>query len=597
MKKIIFSLFTALTLISSQCISQDFIKVTESIVSIDSGASRSVNWVDYDNDNDLDLFISNGYRYGENNLLYRNDNGTFVKIYNQPLVRDSLPSDGSSWGDYNNDGYPDLCVVNWWGKISLLYSNDGGGNFTFQSASPVCNRPSYSETCSWGDYDSDGLIDLFITNSSGSGHRNYLYKNTGSGNFVKIDTGAVVSEIGNSRGMNWVDIDNDRDLDIFVCREEGRVSYLYKNNGNGYFTKITDTPLTSHTADSWSASWGDYDNDGDLDAFVTNRGSEGNFLYRNDGNFNFTQITDGPLVTDPSGYSACSGWGDYDNDGDLDMFITQAYVPPAYTQKLVNKLYKNKLIETGSASFEKITSGQIVSDSGYSYGFAWGDYDNDGDIDIVTANTFSENQKNALYKNELVNGNKWINIKCTGTQTNKSAIGTKVRVKSVLNGTPVWQMQEIDGQSGYCGQNLILHFGLGNAAVIDSMKVEWQSGTDQYFTNVPLNQSVTITENGTIISIDEKKTTVNKNFELFQNFPNPFNPETHIKYQILKSQSPVKLIVYDVKGNEIKTLVDGIQGVGNYEVSFSGEGLSSGIYFYKLITEKFSETKSMILVK
>ncbi|HMS64111.1 MAG TPA: FG-GAP-like repeat-containing protein, partial [Ignavibacteria bacterium] len=105
-----------LTIFSGIAEAQNFTKVTGSIVSIDSGASRSVNWIDYDNDNDLDLFISNGYRYGENNLLYRNDNGTFVRIFNQPLVKDSLPSDGSSWGDFNNDGFPDLCVVNWWNK-------------------------------------------------------------------------------------------------------------------------------------------------------------------------------------------------------------------------------------------------------------------------------------------------------------------------------------------------------------------------------------------------------------------------------------------------------------------------------------------------
>lgn len=595
MKKIFFPLFTALILFSTNVNGQDFIKLTGSVVSTDSGASRSVNWIDYDNDNDLDLFISNGLNTGQDNYLYKNDNGIFVRIINQPVVLDNLPSDGSSWGDYDNDGLPDMCVVNWYNKIKLLYHNNGNGNFTFETSAVMCNNPSYSETCSWGDYDNDGLVDLFVTNSAGTNHRNYLYKNTGSGNFVKIDTGIAVSEIGNSRGMNWVDIDNDRDLDIFVCREEGRISYLYKNNGNGYFTKVTNTPLTSQAGDSWSASWGDYDNDGDLDVLVANRGGQGNYLYRNEGNFMFTQITDGPIVNDP-GYGSCSGWGDFDNDGDLDMFIAQAYVPPNYDQKLVNKLYKNLLMETGSASFEKITSGQIVSDSGYSYGFAWGDYDNDGDLDIATANTFGENQKNALYKNELVSSNKWLNIKCKGTQTNKSAIGAKVRIKIVINGNPVWQMQEVDGQSGYCGQNLNLHFGLGNASVIDSIKVEWPAGTDQYFTNVAVNRSVTITENGNLISVDENSTEVRRDFELFQNYPNPFNPSTVIRYSLIKNGF-ITLKIFDTLGNEVKNLVNEIQNKGNYEITFSGENLPSGIYFYKLISGEFSETKSMILVK
>ncbi|MBK9405015.1 MAG: VCBS repeat-containing protein [Ignavibacteria bacterium] len=574
--------------------SQDFIKMTNSIVSIDSGASRSVNWIDYDNDNDLDLFISTGYRYGDNNYLYRNENGTFTKIYDQPLVHDSLPSDGSSWGDFNNDGLPDLCVVNWWNKINLLYQNNGNGNFVFLNASPVSSLQSYSETCSWGDYDNDGLLDLFITNSDGLNHRNFLYKNTGSA-FVKIDTGATVSETAYSRGVNWIDIDSDRDLDLFVCREGNRVNFLYKNNGNGYFTKITNTALTSEAGEFWSGSWGDYDNDGDPDLFVTNNGNQKNSLFRNDGNFNFTKILNDPLVNE-IGYNAVSGWGDYDNDGDLDMFVTQAYVPPGFTQKLTNKLYKNLLMESGTASFQKITSGEIVNDSGYSYGFAWGDYDKDGDLDLAVANTFSENQKNALYKNNNQNGNKYITIKCTGTITNRSAIGARVRVKTVINGTPVWQIREVEGQSGYCGQNLILHFGLGNASVIDSIKVEWPAGGNQYFTNVPVNRSVTITENGTLISVSEKKTETIKDFTLFQNYPNPFNPVTVIRYNLAVSNFVV-LKVYDALGKEASTLVNEKQNAGLHSVEFNGNNLPGGIYFYTLKASGNIETRKLMLIK
>ncbi len=593
MKK--YLLILSLLIINSLSVnSQDFIKMTNSIVSIDSGASRSVNWIDYDNDNDLDLFISTGYRYGDNNFLYRNDNGTFTKIYDQPLVHDSLPSDGSSWGDFNNDGLPDLCVVNWWNKINLLYQNTGNGNFVFLNTSPVSSLQSYSETCSWGDYNNDGLLDLFITNSDGSNHRNFLYKNTGSA-FVKIDTGAIVSETAYSRGVNWIDIDSDRDLDLFVCREGNRVNFLYKNNGNGYFTKITNTALTLDGGEFWSGSWGDYDNDGDPDLFVTNNGNQKNSLFRNDGNFSFTKILNDPLVNE-NGYNAVSGWGDYDNDGDLDMFVTQAYVPPGFTQKLTNKLYKNLLMESGTAAFEKITSGEIVNDSGYSYGFAWGDYDKDGDLDIAAANTFSENQKNALYKNNNQNGNKFITIKCTGTLTNRSAIGTRVRVKTVINGNPVWQMREVEGQSGYCGQNLILHFGLGNASVIDSIKVEWPAGGNQYFTNVPVNRSVTITENGTLISISEKKTEAIKDFTLFQNYPNPFNPVTVIRYNLAVSNY-VDLKVYDAVGKEAAVLVNKKQNAGLHSVEFNGKNLPGGVYFYTLKSSGNIETRKLMLIK
>ncbi len=585
----------------SRILSQDFVKVPASVIEFESAASRSVNWIDYDNDNDLDLFITNGLQGGQDNMLYRNDNGTFIRVYDQPIVSDGMPSDGSSWGDFNNDGLADLCVVNWYNRPALLYTNNGGGNFTFMSSSPVSNQTGYSETCTFGDYDNDGWIDLFITNSAGTSHRNYLYRNSGNGNFVRIDTGIVVSELGRARGANWVDIDNDRDLDLFVCREVNQNEYLYRNNGNGYFTKITDSPLTTNGGESWSGSWGDYDNDGDLDVLVTNSSNQNNFLFRNDGNFSFTKITNDPIVTEP-GYNAVSGWGDYDNDGDLDMFITQAYVAPTFTQKLVNKLYKNLLMESGTASFQKITTGDIVSDSGYSYGFAWGDYDNDGDLDVAVANTFDENQKSVLYKNELSNSNKWISIKCKGTVSNRSAIGAKVRVKAVINGSAVWQMQEVDGQSGYCGQNLILHFGLGNATTIDSIKVEWPAGSDQYFTSVPVNQNVTITENGNLINVGEINIEQPGNFRLGQNFPNPFNPSTKINYE-LSILARVELAVFDALGNQIASLVDEEQQPGNYSADFSGSNFPSGVYFYRLNISSSkgsviaSDTRKMILVK
>ena len=114
---------------------QDFAKVSPSVIEFDSAASRSVNWIDYDNDNDLDLFITTGKQGGDDNMLYRNDHGIFVRIFDQPIVNDSLPSDGSSWGDFNNDGLTDLCVVNWYNKPALLYTNNGGINY-----SPDCEN-------------------------------------------------------------------------------------------------------------------------------------------------------------------------------------------------------------------------------------------------------------------------------------------------------------------------------------------------------------------------------------------------------------------------------------------------------------------------
>ena len=289
-------------------LSQNFTKVTAGSFVNDGGASRSVNFIDYDNDGDLDLYVSNGKRFGQKSFLYQNNAGSFTRIFNAGPVNDSLPFDGSSWADFDNDGNIDMCTVTWYDSISVLYKNIGGGSFTFLSGSPIVTDRGFSETCSWGDYDNDGLVDIIVTNSRFSNSRNRLYRNLGSGNFTRIDSGAIFQDVGLlSRSVNWIDIDGDRDLDVFIVNESGSTDYMYKNNGNGYFTKITGiAPITSGGV-SWSSSWGDYDNDGDFDLFVTNAENQKNFLFRNEGNFNFTRILNDTIVNENGYYHVPTG--------------------------------------------------------------------------------------------------------------------------------------------------------------------------------------------------------------------------------------------------------------------------------------------------
>jgi hypothetical protein len=574
-------------------LSQNFTKVTTGSFVNDGGASRSVNFIDYDSDGDLDLYVSNGKRYGQRSFLYLNNGGSFTRIFNTGPVNDSLPFDGSSWADFDNDGNIDMCTVTWYDSISVLYKNNGGGAFTFLGNSPIVTDRGFSETCSWGDYDNDGLVDLFVTNSKFSNSRNRLYKNLGSGNFSRVDSGAIFLDVGLlSRAVNWVDIDGDRDLDIFVANESGASDYMYKNNGNGYFTKVTGIAPTTSGGISWSSSWGDYDNDGDFDLYVANSENQKNFLFRNDGNFNFTRILNDPIVNE-NGYFACTGWGDYDNDGDLDMYVTQAYGPGNI--QLSNNLYKNLLMESGTPSFEKITTGEITNDQGYSYGFAWADWDADGDLDLFTAKTFNENENNAAYLNNG-NSNKWLEIKLRGNATNRSAIGSNVKVRAVINGNPVWLKRAVEGQSGYCGQNLDLHFGLGNAVIIDSIRVEWQSGDIDSFMNVSTNQILTIVEGQGIIGIQPNGNEVPDGFNLYQNYPNPFNPVTKIKFD-LPAAGNVSLVIYDAAGREAAVLVNQMLSAGKYETQWNSGNYSSGIYFYKLIAGNNAETMKMVLVK
>ena len=461
-----------------------FTKITEGDIVNDVGCSIGCSWGDYDNDGYLDLFVAN---WEENNFLYRNNcNGTFTKITTGEIVTDGGNSGGCSWGDYDNDGYLDLFVSNW-DENNFLYRNNGNGTFTKITTGEIVTDGGTSFGASWGDYDNDGYLDLFVANGGPEVENNFLYKNNGDGTFTKVTTVPIVTDGGQSLSGNWADYDNDGYLDLFVANVDEN-DFLYNNNGDGTFTRITEGPVVNDMGKSHGGSWGDYDNDGFSDLFVANGGCEvaNNCLYKNNGDGTFTKVTTGPIVSD-SGSSTGSSWGDYDNDGDLDLFVANSY-------GMHNFLYENK----GDGTFTKITNGLIVSYGGM---LCLGDYDNDGDLDLFATQW---DQNNHLYANNG-NNNNWVNIKCIGVKSNTSAIGAKIRLKANINGSPIWQLREISGQNGMRTQNsLNAEFGLGDATVIDSIIIKWPSGIIQILTDVDLNQFLTITEQSQIsVSIDK----------------------------------------------------------------------------------------------
>lgn len=572
--------------------SQTFTKITSGVEVTDGGDSRAVTWIDYDGDGYLDLYVTNGPSAGQNNFLYHNNgDGTFTKITGQPLVNDNGKSDGASWGDYNNDGNPDVCVVNWYGQNNLLYRNDGSGTFTFMNTSIVSTDGGFSETCSWGDYDNDSDLDLYVTNSDPP-FNNYLYMNNGSGDFIKIDTGIAVSETFTSRGITWIDYDNDGDQDIFVCNENNQKNNLYENMGSGYFVKITAGDIVNDVASSWTGSWGDIDNDGDMDLFVGNWGQSDN-LYINNGDKTFAKVTTGPVVQ-TADRSSTSSWIDYDNDGDLDLFVTTSYGASA----LKNLLYKNLLIENGSLSFEKIVDGDLVNDLGWTYGHSWGDYDKDGDLDMFGARVSGAgSQNNVLFRNDDTSSNKWVSIKCKGTTSNRSGIGAVIKVRSVINGNAVYQVRTVMGQDGYCSQNLEQHIGLGNSNSIDSVIIMWPSGTIDRYGNTEVNKFYEAVEGQSLsVGVSQLGTEIPQKYSLYQNYPNPFNPVTKINYDVARS-GYVELKVFDIAGREIASLVNGNYSPGMYSVDFDATAFSSGVYFYTLRSEGFTESRKMMLVK
>jgi hypothetical protein len=273
----------------------------------------------------------------------------------------------------------------------------------------------------------------------------------------------------------------------------GARNFLYHNNRNGTFTRVLTNIIAT---DFWSqgaacAAWGDYDNDGLPDLFVTDGAGSRNRLYHNEGNGVFTRVTSGPeLVPSPGGaFNGCA-WGDYDNDGYLDLFVS------CFTE--TNALFHNN----GDGTFTRIFSGAPVQGSGPNIvcgTVGWADYDNDGSLDLFVGVVTDSNEstfvpaRNLLFHNNG-NTNAWLEIKLVGTLSNRSAIGAKLRTHAIVGGKSLWQLREIGNGGGYNSQPLVAHFGLGDATNVDVLRIEWPSGTVQTLTNIPARQILTIEE-------------------------------------------------------------------------------------------------------
>lgn len=575
--------------------SQSFTKI---VLSDDNGWTEGGNWIDYDQDGDLDLFLPNNPRSPNNNFLYRNDGGdTFTKVDTGVIATDVVMSESGTWGDYDNDGDPDLFVADGGfdqPRFNSLYRNDGGGFFTEITSTPLSSELSFSTSSGWADYDNDGNLDLYCANlfpannpSAPSG-LDFLYRSDGEGSFSKIETGVVATTLTRSFGISWADYDNDNDVDLFVCNSP---NILYRNDGDGVFTRMTPGQVGAIASDGGglACSWADYNNDGFQDLFV-GRFRANDLLYQNDGDGTFTKITTGQIVTNSAERAEGSAWGDYDNDGDLDLVVGNG--GPSLG---VNYLYQNN----GDGSFTRDTVNEIVNQSGCYVGTTWGDYDNDGDLDLFMGN-FSGKQS-LVFRNDL-SGRNWLNVTCIGTISNRSAIGAKVRVKATINGQDIWQLREISGQTGYNAQNsLRAHFGLGNALKVDTLKVEWPSGLVDIVTDFLPNKFVVVTEGGEVTSVENTDSEVPDDFILHQNYPNPFNPSTTIEFEMAKN-AHVVLKVYNILGREVITLMDRLRPAGAQTIVWDGkdklnQSVPSGVYVYKIQTSTFSQSKKMLLLK
>ncbi|MEN8145757.1 MAG: CRTAC1 family protein [Gemmatimonadota bacterium] len=462
----------------------------------DAASTGGVSWADYDGDGDLDLTVTNGYDVSaaeptpQANRIYRNDgNGGLTLADAGPVTTDEGYSSGHTWGDYDNDGDLDLFVANQEDQVNFLYRNDGGGSFTRVMEGAVAADGGHSYAAAWIDVDRDGALDLFVANG-GLSHTgaNFLYRNLGNDRFEKITDGAIVSDEAASCGIAWADYDNDGDSDLFVANNgfnpATNRNALYRNEGDWTFTKLTDNAVAEDRQPSSSANWMDYDNDGDLDLYVANLYGRANLLYRNDGTGELEPVTEVPITVD-GGHSQSTNWEDYDSDGDLDLLIANWGSGP--------DLYLND----GHGYLERTRAGDVGRLIGHAATMASGDFDGDGDVDVYIGN-WPDNpgpgELNSLFVNEGM-GSNWLQVELVGTESNRAGIGARVSVVADVEGVSRTQIREISSQTGFRSQSsLVQHFGLGDATTVAEVMVAWPSGERSRVEGLNPNQRVTITE-------------------------------------------------------------------------------------------------------
>lgn len=442
----------------------------------DSIDAWSANVIDYNNDGREDLFITDKRANYPNRLYRGNGNGTFTRITTGDIVTDRAQSVTSAWADFDNDGDQDVVVANNTQKANFFYINNGNGTFTKNTTAGFTQSVGYYHHVSWVDIDNDGRLELFLGNYWPT-RFNELWKRN-SDNVWELQTNNILSQTqGSGVGATWADYDNDGYMDLLLPNNDGGNNKMFRNTGNSNFEAV-DNSITQHGGHATGTTWGDIDNDGDLDLFIANAGNQNNELYRNDGNGNFTLITEVPVVSD-AGHSHGCTFTDVDKDMDLDLLVMN--------DQGVKFLYLNN----GTGSFTRKADEWPTANIGNTYAIQTGDFDNDGDIDLVQSTHGGKRSYIFTGKN---NSRRWLRVRLAGTNSNRGAVGARVRVKAGEK----WQTRFVSTQNGFAGQSSArLLFGMDSFIRADSIEIKWPSGLLQKFKGVLTNQGVLITEPST----------------------------------------------------------------------------------------------------
>jgi hypothetical protein len=482
---------------------------------------------DFDGDGWQDIYFVNGRDlYGRgisaSNALYRNNHdGTFTDVTEKAGVPGTGYGLGCIWGDFDNDGRPDLFVTQY-GK-NVLYRNNGNGTFvdvTDKAGVGGLESGTFHSGATFFDYDRDGWLDLYVGSYVEIGDKRYcrlggvlsscapseyhgspdaLYHNNHDGTFTNVTRAAgIYQPNGKNLSVQAADYDNDGWPDLFVAND-GLNAYLYHNERNGKFKEIglTAGMAVSSRGTVMAAmciSLGDYDNDGQLDLYISDFQRSSDHLWHNAGKGFFDEVSDEAGITRHTRdvLSFGGGFFDYDNDGLLDIFIANGHVYPEVEQAMPGTFYRqiNSLFHNeGDGKFVEIgkSSGAGFDVPHVGRGVAFADFDNDGFVDLVVAN----NGDSPLVLHNSGNGNHFLNFRLVGRKSNRDGMGARIRVVS----GKVSQIREIAGGGSYLSQSdLRANFGMGTANKAELVEIKWPSGDAQEFHNVEADKLYLIEE-------------------------------------------------------------------------------------------------------
>jgi hypothetical protein len=498
-------------------------------------------FADIDNDGDIDLYIVNiphpftqdASPDSKTNVLYRNNGyGTFTDITNTAGVGHQGYGMGCVFADYDGDGSIDLYVTNY--GANVLYRNNGDGTFRDVTKTAGVGCELWSTGAAFADVDGDSDLDLYICNyvtydleklaqmqeeSLQSGkpvpsalnphvfepQDNVFYRNNGDGTFTDATAElGIAAPGGRSMQCLFSDFDNDNDLDLYVANDTS-VNYVYRNAGDGTFTDVSDESWAADFRGSMGLSAGDYDGDGDVDLFMSHWVDEENALYRNlsvesglqnpptGGHIRFVDESYSAMLAEESIKQI--GWGtalfDYDNDGNLDIFVTngstfQELRQPEILIPQTDALFHNN----GDGTFSDVSeiTGITALPTRVGRGATFGDYDNDGDVDIFIVNNHAAP---ILLRNEGGNRNNYLHVELIGTDQNRNAIGAKIQLKI---GDRIQIREVYAGESYMSSNSFIVEFGIGNATQVETLQVTWLNGDTQARHNIPTNQRIRVTQ-------------------------------------------------------------------------------------------------------